>query len=51
MKYYCTVTLESDYVIEADSAEEAYETAWSQAYSAGADVAIVDVEVSKIVYQ
>jgi hypothetical protein len=49
-KYYCTVTLELDYVIEADSQEEAYEAAWSTAFDENSDAAIVNVEVSKVVY-
>jgi len=51
MKYYCTVTSESDYVIEADSPEEAYEAAWSTAFDENTDSAIVAVDVQKVVYQ
>jgi len=52
MKYYCIVTSEADYVIEADSAEEAYEAAWAEAYGEMADKsAIVNVTVDKVVYQ
>jgi len=50
-KFYCTVTSETDYVIEADSPEEAYEAAWSTAFDENTDSAIVKVNVSKVVYQ
>jgi hypothetical protein len=48
-KFYCTVTSETDYVIEADSQEEAYEAAWSAALdgNSGAGV-VVNIEVSKV---
>jgi hypothetical protein len=49
-KFYCTVTSETDYVIEADSQEEAYEAAWTEAFDSQTDAAIVNVEVSKVVY-
>ena len=51
MKYYCVVTTEIDYVIEAESREEAYETAWSTAFDENSDSAIVEVDVQKVVYQ
>ena len=50
-KYYCTVTLEADYVIEASSEEAAYEAAWTEAFEAQSQHAIVAVEVEKVVYQ
>jgi len=51
-KYYCVVTTEADYVIEADSQEEAYEAAWAEAYGENAEMsAIVAVDVQKVVYQ
>ena len=51
-KYYCVVKTESDYVIEADSEDEAYELAWYQAYSDGnGESCVVDVDVKKVVYQ
>ena len=48
MKYYCVVTTEIDYVIEADSPEEAYEAAWSEAFEARSQHAIVKVEVQDL---
>jgi hypothetical protein len=52
MKYYCVVTTEIDYVIEADSEEEAYEGAWDAAYAdKDRDAAIVGVDVQKVIYQ
>jgi hypothetical protein len=48
MKYYCTVTLEADYVVEADSVEEASEAAWAEAFEARSQHAIVKVEVQDL---
>jgi len=50
-KYYCTVTCEADYVIEADSQEEAYEAAWEEARAEICHMAvIVGVDIQKVVY-
>ena len=51
-KYYCTVISESDYVVEADSREEAYEAAWDAARAElGHMAVIVAVDTQKVVYQ
>ena len=52
MKYYCVVKSEADYVIEADSEEEAYEQAWYEGYKAGGgESCVVEVSVDAVVYQ
>jgi hypothetical protein len=48
MKYHCTVTSETEYVIEADSPEEAYEAAWTEASDTHTESAIVAVEIKDL---